>query len=360
MKITAETGTYKITGGNGYEMVLFSPEAMEEAEKVGIENLDKASLYTYIRTKGKDDIQYFMDMFLDHRKRYDGVYYESPPIHKEIDKRYSANKDLVVLYPRGHGKTTRTLVNILHEVIYRPGTDIMYISSAGLGAISIGRIRIELELNEFLREVFGVLSPRDDISKEIRSAKLKQWKQSYLELINGSSIETLSKGGAIRGRRKHRVVVDDPQENKDVKNKKRADEFEDFILTSVYNTMLPGRGSMVVLGTMVGKNCLVKALRDVHKRTTIEYKAVVRGKPVRPQLRSLEALEERRRVLGTPRYNQEFLHIPLSAEDALVSLSRIIRKPIEEYPKKYIRRLMIVDPAQKEKRKSDYTGFVHL
>jgi hypothetical protein len=343
-----------------YDLVLFTPQAMKRAEEVGLDTLDRASLHTYIRTKAKDDKQYFMDRFLKHWKIHDGILYETPPIHLEIDKRYEANEDLVVLFPRGHGKTTRTLVNILHELIYFPRTDILYISSAGLGAISIGKIRIELELNPMIKEVYGTLSPRDEDSREIRSAKLKVWKQSYLELLNGSSLETLSKGSSIRGRRKHRVVVDDPQENKDVKTKRIVDEFEDFILTSVYGTMLPGRGSMVVLGTMVGKRCLVKSLRDEHERTTIEYKAIEKGKAVRPALWSLEALEKRRKKLGTPRFNQEYLHIPLSSEDALVELKRIVKKPIKEFPKKYLRRLMVLDPAQKEKRKNDYSGFVHL
>jgi hypothetical protein len=226
--------------------------------------------------------------------------------------------------------------------------------------LSIGKIRLELELNSFIRELYGPLSPRDDDSQEIKALRLKTWKQNLLELANGSSIETVTKGGTIRGRRKHRVVIDDPEENKDVKNAKIAEAFKDFVLTSVYNMMLPGRESMVVLGTMIGKRCLVKSLIDDEGRDNIKLKAIENGKPIRPELRSMEALEARKKKIGTKRFNQEFLHIPLSNEDTLVEYDRIVQKDIEEYPKAWIRRLMCIDPAQKDKTKNDFTGLVHL
>ena len=59
------------------------------------------------------------------------------------------------------------------------------------------------------------------------------------------------------------MIIDDPEENKDVKNKRIVEEFRDFVFTTVYNMMLPG-GNMVVLGTIVGELCLVEHLR--HKK----------------------------------------------------------------------------------------------
>jgi hypothetical protein len=44
-----------------------------------------------------------------------------------------------------------------------------------------------------LKRVYGALAPRDEDSKHIVENKNKKWKQSYLELNNGSSLETVSK-----------------------------------------------------------------------------------------------------------------------------------------------------------------------
>jgi len=73
----------------------------------------------------------------------------------------------------------------------------------------------------------------------MKDKKLKKWRSKKLELTNGGDIMTTSKGQSVRGKRRRLVVLDDPQENKDVRNKRVVERFNEWVFSSLYNTMLP-------------------------------------------------------------------------------------------------------------------------
>lgn len=308
------------------------------------------------------DKQFFMDYFLAHREVHRWEHIEPCELHHCIDDAYSKNIDVNLIAPRGHAKTTRVLVNMLHDLIYgewiiKEPYDLMYISSKWLGEISVGKIRVELETNQMLRDVYGVLCPIDNDSKYIAENRARKWKQHYLELTNGSSLETVTKWWSLRWRRKHKIVLDDPEENKDVKNKKTVEEFRDFIFTTVYNMMLPW-GNMFVVGTIVGEMCLVEHLRTNKERHTIIRKALQKGVPLRPQLRSLKALKHRLNKIGTARFLQEFMHIPISRKDRVVQEQWIRYRDV--LPAKFDKIVMGIDVATTTNTKSDYTAVCFL
>ena len=299
-----------------------------------------------------------MDFFLWHWQMHRGEKIEPCSVHHEIDEAYESWKNINLLLPRWHAKTTRILVNLLHDLIYGArkigvSYDLMYISSKWLWEISIGKIRVELEINQMLKRIYGSLAPTDEDSKHIVANKNKKWKQSYLELSNGSSLETVTKGWSLRGRRKHKIIIDDPEENKDVKNKRIVEEFRDFVFTTVYNMMLPG-WNMVVLGTIVGELCLVEHLRNKTWWTTIMRKALEKRKVLRPQLWSKKALKERLEIIGTARFLQEFMHVPISRKDRIIK-SHWIRY-YQQLPKSFDKIVMGIDVATTEKTRSDYTA----
>lgn len=95
-----------------------------------------------------------------------------------------------------------------------------------------------------------------------------------LQFQNGIEIETVSMGGTIRGKRPTLIVVDDPQENKDVLNKAITDKFNYWFFSSVYNT-LDDSGRCIVVGTVVGSLCLVQHLKEHSDFHLIEYQAVI-------------------------------------------------------------------------------------
>ena len=316
----------------------------------------------WIYSKAFYDKQFFMDFFLPHWQVHRWKRIKPSSIHYDIDESYESGANINLLLPRGHAKTTRILVNTLHDLIYgirkiRVPYDLMYISSKGLWEISIGKIRVELEINPMLKRVYGSLAPTDEDSKHIIENKNKKWKQSYLELSNGASLETVTKGWSLRGRRKHKVIIDDPEENKDVKNKRIVEEFRDFVFTTVYNMMLPG-GNMVVLGTIVGELCLVEHLKHKKWWRTIMRKALEKRQPLRPELWNKKALKERLEIIGTPRFLQEFMHVPISRNDRIIKTHWI--RYYQQLPKTFDKIVMGIDVATTEQTRSDYTAVCFL
>lgn len=335
---------------------LLSPNQIKRLVDNGLSTtLEGDDYLDYLYSRGYYSKSEFMKIFLSHRMEDPATwrFTDEGRIHREIDNAYEESEDMVLILPRWHAKTTRTLVNILHDLVYRDRQNIGYLSSWDLGKESVGKLRIEIETNEILKAVFWDLAPIDHNSSKVR--KLKKWKQSLLQFNNGNSIETLTMGQKIRGRRKTKRVIDDPNEDSDSKESKIKQQ--SFIMKTVYNTMLPW-GNMVVLGTVVGDDCLVLYLRDEKKRRTIQYKAIENWEPVRPEMRSLKALEERKKALGSKIFDQEFMHVPMSREDAVIQLDRCRRHNGIDIPKKWDRLVLTVDPAKTEKQRSDFTGLV--
>lgn len=111
---------------------------------------------------------------------------------------------------------------------------------------------------------------------------------------------------------------------------------------------------MFIMGTIVGEMCLVEHLRKNKGWRTIVRKAIQNGKPIRPAMRSKKSLKKRLDVIGTARFLQEFMHIPISRKDRIVK-EHWIRYHTGALPKfDYV--TMGIDVATTEKTKSDETS----
>lgn len=330
-------------------------------------------LEEYIYWHGYFDIGWFSDFFFTHWKTKLTEFIETPDFHREIWGMLTKDDmdDLNVIIARWHGKTTALLIYILWRVLYFPWWNIVYVASKNLWEKWLGKIRRELEVNKKIRHIFGNIVPTN--SDDAKDKRLNKWRQKEMEFLNGSYIETVTRWQPIRGARPREIIMDDPQDNKDVKNPNMAREFVEWAFTSLYNVLLPW-GRMVVLGTIVWNLCFVKHLRDEKWWYTIEYQACDENfeNVLRPQMWSGESLKERRdgkiyigedgkkkrkKGIGTAYFNQEFRNIPLSAWEKTVK-EHWIRYYVPPLWFDYI--IMAIDPATKTKQKNDFTGVVVL
>lgn len=242
------------------------------------------------------------------------------------------------------------LIDIIHSLVYEIYGSQLYIAPAGLGSESIGKIKHELETNLLIKQIFGNLVPRKDVKTEDLTGT-KKWKEKMLELTNGESIETLSKGNPVRGKRPKRIIVDDLDENKDVMTRSVVEKTRIWFFTSLYNTLLPG-GKITILGTIVGNMCMVKYIKEHKKWRVIEYQAINNGKALWEDMWSLEELAKRKREIGSTLFNQEFMNIPIQAENTIVKEEHIQYFDHDSsYQFDYIN--IGVDPAISEKTTSD-------
>ncbi|RMD71164.1 MAG: hypothetical protein D6822_03205, partial [Cyanobacteria bacterium J149] len=258
------------------------------------------------------------------RDKATGEPIKTPDFHKEIWELVDSGKDILVIVPRDHAKTTGvSKIKTLKRLLYKQEKSILLIAPKGLGEEIIGDIRRELEENPILRFTFGDLVPMNNRKTD----KTSKWRQRELQLMNGTEIKTITKGESVRGKRPTLVLIDDPQENKDVKNPALAEEFNNWIWTSVYNTLDP-TGRMVVLGTMLSDNCFVNHLKQSAEDrgfSLVEYRAIIwdegkdlsketldlwfkHGKPLWEEKWSMEALAERRNKIGDREFLQEYMN----------------------------------------------------
>ena len=273
-------------------------------------------------------------------------------IRKELTKNLELGEDLNLIMPRWHGKTTSVTEFIIKLLVFWIVDSILYIANASLWEEQLGKIKKELETNKLLISVFWDLVPKREKESKEKYWTLK-WKAKLLQLTNWVSIETIPKWWSVRGKRPQLVVIDDPEENKDVRNKKVVDKFQEFVFTSVYNTMLPG-GSMIVIWTVVWELFLVNKLeKDGWK--TIKKPAILdteKKKVLWPELWSWEELEKKREKIWSPRFLQEFQHIPITAGSSIIQSNWIkYWHSLPEMEEIYL----AIDPATSEKELADFT-----
>lgn len=316
------------------------------------------------------DISWFSDYFLTHWKQWDNWFIETPEYHKEIWDKMTDEEmnDINVIIARWHGKTTALLIYMIWRVLYYPWWTIVYIASQNLWEKWLWKIRKELEVNKKFIYIFWNVVPTN--SDDVKDKRLKKWRQKEMEFLNWSSIETLTKWKPVRWSRPKEIIMDDPQENSDVKKPSRAKEFVEWAFTSLYNVLLPW-GRMCVLGTIVWNLCFVKQLRDEKNWPTIEYQACDENfeNVLWPWMWSKESLIQRKdwklfkdkitwktfrqKGIWSANFNQEFRNIPLNTADKTVKMEwiRYYAPPLQfDYT------VMAIDPATKTKEQSDFTG----
>jgi len=289
-------------------------------KRVKVEDLTLDQQRLVIRSKCYYDKRFFATYITERwtSDKKSGKRYSIPPFHIDLLELSSSGEDVLFIIPRGYSKTTiASKIGPLWDLLFQEEQSILLIMSKGLGEEVIGDIRYELENNEKIRWIWGDLVPMSNKSEKTN----EKWRQRELQLLNGCSIKTLTKGEAIRGSRPTKVVIDDPQENKDVKNPIRADEFYNWVFTSVYGAINPDEGSMVVLGTIISNNCFVNKLKQSAEQQqfkVIEFPAILNfnkeeftGEPLWPDRWPLTKLKQRWNKLKEKGFMQEYMNVPL-------------------------------------------------
>jgi len=318
--------------------------------KSDIKKLDKISeqlegdeLKQYIYNKWYYDKLWFWKFFLD--KYIKAEYWKH---HKEIIKELNKKIDLNLIIARWHWKTTILLLDVLHSILYKTYTTQLYIANKQLGEEFIGKIIEELLTNKKIIAIFGDLIP--DKTKELQKEYWKKkFRQSMIELINGVSLELITPGWSIRWKRPERIILDDI--DKDVHNPTTWEKEKRWFLSSVYWTLMEW-WHIITIWTIVWNLCLVNYLKK-EKWNTIEYPAIINWKPLWKEKWSMAALKKRKEKLGSLIFNQEYLNIPLTSEDAIIKQEDIKYFSYKKDNIEFDRIYMWLDPAISEKTKSD-------
>jgi len=298
---------------------LLTLEQIERVDKMGRAHLgftEKEELQ-YMYSKGYYDIGYFAETFLKEWKRNKKTleFIVSPDFHEEIWDNMRNTKNSAVIVPRDHAKTTCSRIFCVWSICYKFDVSILIFTPEDLGVETIGKIREVFSFNFLINKIFGNLVPGKSKQELFEG---KKWKDSLLQFSNGCQIQCVTKNGSVRGKRPTFLLVDDPQEIADVANDVQAKKFANRFWTATYNVLEPS-GRCCALGTVISSNCLMKEIEGKEVFKTVRYQAIskvrkiggkiVGGIPLWPGLWSLEALEERRMVIGDGPFDQEYMNI---------------------------------------------------
>lgn len=329
----------------------------EEVKKAGsiVDHITDEEIRQYLYWRWYYDVGFFIDYFLwqykTDKKTWQKI--ESAPFHKDLINSLKSDQDTLVIIPRDHAKSTTSFFVMMHDICYGIEPSILLVMPKWLWLETIGKIRDEMETNETIRQVFGQLVPGRS-----REEANKRRTQSQLQFLNGVSIETVSMWGSIRGKRPTKIVVDDPQENKDTKNPIITDAFNNWFFSAVYNTLDP-TGKCVVIGTIVWSLCLVNFIYEQGRGfKTIKHQAIVDGKiekvngkrtitswtPLWKGKRAIDSLQKRLETVDYKVFMQEYMNIPfvenwspvydtdkLSTLDHVIHVSRDHKRGIDLY-----------------------------
>ena len=255
--------------------------------------------------RAERDKFYFFKTYLPH---YFST--ESAPFHRELIALLDVRgTPVAIAAPRGHAKSTIvSLAYPLHQILFEQRHFIILVSdSKDQAEMFVASIKLELEENERIRQDFD----------DLRNPGV--WAEDKFLTKNGVLVLARGSRQRIRGlkNRQHRpdlVVIDDLENDQSVRNPKIVKKTLDWLLEAVYGS-LTHDASLFVIGTLLSRNSVLAQLLQNPAWITRKYKAILDdGTPLWPARWSREELEKRRQIMGSHRFNQEFMNEPRDDE----------------------------------------------
>jgi len=306
------------------------------------------------RARAKWDRLFFFTTYLPH---YFFVAFED--FHEEWSELADVQDEIVpIAAPREHAKSTFFTFGVpVHDICYELRHFIMIVSDSNDQATGFTLpIRIELEENPRLVHDFGPFRGR-------------KWKENDFVTSNNVRVLSRGRGEKVRGLknlqyRPDRVIVDDLENDKNVKNPKLVKEALDWLLQAVLGSLADEYSFTMVGNKFAPRSVLDQLLsaKDEEGNPLYpgrEYDAIREdGTPLWPALWSLERLEKRRRQMGTVRFNKEMRN-RVGAEDSPIRESWVIYVPaVAILVRPAWRTAAFLDPSAKSEQQNDFKAIV--
>lgn len=307
-------------------------------------------------TRGRSDRLWFFQTYMPH-------YFSRPfaPFHKEWNTLADSKDEPVFLAaPREHGKSVFWTLGVpVHDICHEISPfDLIVSDTEDLAGDFNQFIQIEVEENERLRQDFGDLTNHGN------------WEAKDFTTRNGVRILARGRGQKVRGlrNRQHRVkriIIDDLENDSNVKNPRLVKDTIDWILEALINTLGEG-GSLTMINNIISKRGVLAQMIDMRREDDPEaprfisrvYKALLDGDvPLWPEVWSKARLLKKKGQIGSVRFNKEFQNDPKD-DDGLFQEEWIRYYHPEELVGKVLRIYTAIDPSMKKGESSDYKAIV--
>jgi hypothetical protein len=318
------------------------------------------------KQRGKWDRLFFLATYLPHY-----FYGEFEEFHEEWSELADVADEIVpVAAPREHAKSTFFTFGVpVHDIAYERKHFTMIISDSNDQATGFTLpIRAELEENPRIKHDFGELqSPY--------GRRSTTWTQGDFVTSNNVRVMARGKGEKVRGLkhrqyRPDRVIVDDFENDQNVKNPKLVKDGIDWLLQAVLGSLAGGYSMLMVGNLFAPRSVLSQLIAMIDDETEEKLYPHARvydcwidyGKPEQrplwPALWPEERLEKRRRQMGTVRFNKEMRNM-VGAEDSSIKESWILYVPqVEILVRKEWQIAAFLDPSGKSNERNDFKAIV--
>jgi hypothetical protein len=306
------------------------------------------------KARAKGDRLFFFKTYLPH---YFSLAFED--FHEEwSDLADIRDVPVGIGAPREHAKSTFFSFGVpMHDCCFALRWFVMIISDTNDQATGFTMpIKIELEENPRIIHDFGKMRGRI-------------WRDNDFTTANGVRVLARGRGEKVRGlkNRQHRpdrVIIDDLENDKNVRNPRLVKEALDWLLQAVLGS-LADKYSMIMVGNLFAPRSVLSQIinaKDEEGKALYITKAYdcfrEDGSPLWPELWPPERLERRRRQMGTVRFNREMRN-RVGAEESPIKEEWIIYIPrIEIFvPGQWVVAAFL-DPSGKSKETNDYKAIV--
>jgi hypothetical protein len=306
------------------------------------------------KARAKTDLLYFCKTYLPHY-----FYLEFEDFHEEWAELAEVwDCPVGVAAPREHAKSTFFTFGVpLHDITFEGRHFIMVISDTNDQAKGFTvPIKIELEENPRIIYDFGPQRGRT-------------WRDNDFTTAAGIRVLARGRGEKVRGLknrqyRPDRAVIDDFENDQNVKNPRLVKDGLDWILQAVLGSMADGFSLLMAGNLFAPRSVLSQIINAKDEENKSLYISRIydcyreSGGPLWPELWPEERLETRRRQMGTVRFNREMRN-RVGAEESPIKEEWIIYRPLIEIlvPGQWIVAAFL-DPSGKSAEVNDYKAIV--
>lgn len=248
---------------------------------------------------------------------------EVPECHIDLIDELTYPGDGAVIFPRGFSKSTWEKIDTIHDVVYGLEPVILLIGATRDDAsLQLEGIKTELETNEDLILVYGNMVPPEN-------AVGRKWTGRRIQATNGVNVVTRGRakgrGVNINGKRPTKVVIDDAEDDDQVRNPDQRRKFHEWLYNVIFPSLDKERGRIKMIGTVLHEQAEVLAF--YHKHGGIFRRAIEDGKSIWPNrfttsdlyaIRDGGTLSNGRVVkgIGTRAFNREYMNTATGADEA--------------------------------------------
>jgi len=287
---------------------------------------------------------------------------EVPECHIELIDELTYPGDGAAIFPRGFSKSTWEKIDTLHDVVYELEPVILLIGATrDDAAMQLEGIKSELESNDDLILVYGNQVPSEsDVGRK--------WTARRIQTVGGK-VNVVTRGRAkgrgvnINGKRPTKVVIDDAEDDDQVRNPELRRKFHDWLYNVIFPSIDKERGRVKMIGTVLHEQAEVLAFYKKHGG--IFRRAIEEGKSIWPARFSVEDLYAIRdggtlsngkvvKGIGTRAFNREYMNNPTASDEAKIKQEWIEKGYFinPDYSRPY-EAIIYIDPQAGESSKAD-------